>query len=155
MKMPSQTLVTGLVFGLVLWGFGVPLAILFGTLAFVLNFIPNVGPLIANVLPVPFLILNSELEPMAAIACLILISAVQFISGNVVETRLMGRSFDVSPIFLLLALMFFGLIWGIIGMFLATPLISIVKIVLQRIPAARPISELMAGRWVDWQSSPR
>ena len=140
---------TGLTFGFVLWIFGVPLAILFGTLAFALNFIPNIGPLVANALPVPFLILNSQLSPFAAITCLILISAIQFISGNVIETRLMGKSFDVSPTVLLLALMFFGLIWGIVGMFLATPIISIVKIVLNQSQSGRTVSELMAGRWQD------
>ena len=140
---------TGLTFGFILWIFGVPLAILFGTLAFALNFIPNIGPLVANALPVPFLILNSQLSPFAAITCLILISAVQFISGNVIETRLMGKSFDVSPTVLLLALMFFGLIWGIVGMFLATPIISIVKIILNQSQGGRTVSELMAGRWQD------
>lgn len=139
---------TGLTFGFILWMFGVPLAILFGTLAFVLNFIPNIGPLVANALPVPFLVLNSDLSPVAAITCLILISATQFISGNVVETRLMGKSFDVSPTVLLLALMFFGLIWGIVGMFLATPIVSIVKIVLNQSRGGRSLSELMAGRWL-------
>lgn len=144
---------TGLTFGFILWLFGIPLAILFGTLAFVLNFIPNIGPLVANALPVPFLVLNSQLSPVAAITCLILISATQFISGNVVETRLMGKSFDVSPTVLLLALMFFGLIWGIVGMFLATPIVSIVKIVLNQSRGGRNLSELMAGRWVATNQS--
>lgn len=143
------SILTGFVFGLVLWLFGVPLAILFGFLAFLLNYIPNVGPLISNLLPVPFLILNSNMSPVAAIVCLVLISLVQFVSGNVIETRLMGQSFDVSPVVLLLALMFFGLIWGIIGMFLATPIVSILKIVLYQSPSGKPIAELLAGRWKD------
>jgi AI-2 transport protein TqsA len=87
------------------------------------------------------------MAPWAAIVCLILISVVQFVSGNVIETRLMGKSFDVSPVVLLLALMFFGLVWGIIGMFLATPIVSILKIVLQQNPETRPVAELLAGRW--------
>lgn len=140
------SLLTGLAVGLVLWLFGVPLAILFGFLAFLLNYIPNFGPLVSCALPVPFLVLNSNISPAAAILCLILISAIQFISGNVIETRVMGKSFDVSPVVLLLALMFFGLIWGIVGMFLATPIISILKIVLQQSPSGRPFAELMAGR---------
>lgn len=138
--------VTGFLFGLVLWMFGVPLAIVFGFLAFLLNFIPNIGPLIASILPVPFLVLNSNMSPTSAIVCFILISTIQFVSGNVIETRLMGKSFDVSPITLLLALMFFGLVWGIIGMFLATPIVSIIKIVLQQHETTRPIAHLMAGR---------
>lgn len=140
------SLVTGFAFGLVLWMFGVPLAIVFGFLAFLLNFIPNIGPLISSILPVPFLVLNSSMSPTSAIICFILISTIQFVSGNVIETRMMGKSFDVSPIALLLALMFFGLVWGIVGMFLATPIVSIIKIVLQQNASTRPIANLMAGR---------
>lgn len=143
------SVLTGLAFGLVLWLFGVPLAILFGFLAFLLNFIPNIGPLISSLLPVPFLILNSNMSPLAAGTCFLLCAAIQFISGNIIETKIMGKSFDVSPVFLLLALMFFGLIWGIVGMFLATPLVSIVKIVLDQTQMGKPVAELMAGRWSE------
>jgi len=145
--------VTGFVFGLVLWMFGVPLAILFGFLAFLLNFIPNIGPLISTLIPIPFLLLNSEMNPVAAIVCFVLVASIQFISGNVVETRIMGKTFDVSPVFLLLALMFFGLVWGIIGMFMATPIASVFKIVLQQHNTTRPLSELMAGRWANQNGS--
>lgn len=139
--------ITGFAFGFVLWLFGVPLAILLGFLAFLLNFIPNIGPLISTLTPLPFLVLNSEISPLSAVSCFALVSAIQFVSGNVAEPRIMGKSFDVSPVFLLLALMFFGLVWGIIGMFLATPIASILKIILQGNATTRPLSELMAGRW--------
>lgn len=140
--------VTGLAFGLVLWMFGVPLAFVFGFLAFLLNFIPNIGPLISTLIPVPFLILIGENSPLSAVICFALTASIHFISGNVIETRIMGKSFDVSPVVLLLTLMFFGLVWGIIGMFLATPIVSILKIILQQKETTRPIAELLAGRWV-------
>ncbi len=140
---------TGLAFGLVLWFFGVPLAILFGFLAFLLNFIPNFGPLIGTLMPVPFLLLNAEISPYSAIICFLMVAAIQFISGNVIETRIMGKSFDVSPVVLLLALMLFGLVWGVIGMFLATPIASIAKIIFQQYRSTQPLAELMAGRWVS------
>ena len=141
--------VTGFAFGIVLWLFGVPLATLFGFLAFLLNFIPNFGPLISTLTPVPFLILNGQEAPIPAIICFLLIGSIQFVSGNVVETRIMGKSFDVNPVVLLLALVFFGLVWGIIGMFLATPIVSIAKIILEQHDSTRPLSELMAGRWMS------
>ena len=146
------SLITGLVFGGVLWLFGVPLAFLFGFLAFLLNYIPNIGPLVACVLPVPFLLLNSEMSVATSITCLVLISVIEFVSGNVIETRLMGKSFDVHPVVLLLALMFFGLVWGIVGMFLATPIVSILKIILQQSPQTRTFAELLAGRWPENRS---
>ncbi len=138
---------TGIAFSLVLWLFGVPLAILFGFLAFLLNFIPNFGPLVGTLLPVPFLLLNAEMSPTSAVICFLMVAAIEFISGNVIETRMMGKSFDVSPVALLLALMLFGLVWGIIGMFLATPIVSIAKIVFQQHKSTQPLAELMAGRW--------
>ena len=144
---------TGLMFGLILWLFGVPLAIVFGVLAFLLNYIPNIGPLVAVVLPIPFMVLSSTMSPAAALSCFVLISAVEFVSGNVVETNLMGKSFDVSPVVLLLALMLFGLVWGIVGMFLATPLVSIAKIILERTPQTKFLAELLAGRWLSADSS--
>ncbi len=144
--------VTGLAFGVVLWFFGVPLAIVFGLLAFLLNFIPNIGPLISTIIPVPFLVLNDQMSPATAIICFALTAAIHFVSGNVIETRIMGKSFDVSPVALLLALMFFGLVWGIIGMFLATPIVSILRIILGQNEATRPIAELIAGRWVGPQA---
>ncbi|TWU21002.1 AI-2 transport protein TqsA [Novipirellula galeiformis] len=140
------SLLTGLAFGFVLWLFGVPLAVVFGFMAFLLNYIPNIGPLLSCALPVPFLVLSADISPTSAIVCFILIASIQFVSGNVVEQRLMGKSFDVSPVVLLLGLIFFGLIWGIVGMFLATPIVSILKIVLQQSKAGKPIAELMAGR---------
>lgn len=138
--------VTGLVFGLILWLFGVPLAIVFGLLAFLLNFIPNIGPLISTLIPVPFLVLNSEMNTTAALTCFVLIAVVQFLSGNVVETRIMGKAFDVNPIVLLLSLMFFGQIWGIVGMFLATPIVSMIKIVLDQRESTKGFGDLLAGR---------
>ena len=91
--------------------------------------------------------LSADISPVAAITCFVLISTIQFISGNVIEQRIMGKSFDVSPIVLLLGLILFGLIWGIVGMFLATPIVSILKIVLQQSESGKPIAELMAGRF--------
>ncbi len=108
---------------------------------------PNLGPLVASALPVPFLILNANISPTMGIVCFILCMIVQFVSGNIIEPKLMGQSFDVSPTFLLVALMFFGLIWGIVGMFLATPIVSIIKIILEKTEMGRPVAELMAGRW--------
>jgi AI-2 transport protein TqsA len=61
----------------------------------------------------------------------------------------MGNSSDLHPVTMLLALMFWGMMWGVIGMFLATPITAAVKIVLERIDQTRPIASLMAGRFGD------
>ncbi len=140
---------TGLAHGLLLKAFGVEFAMIFGLLAFFLNFIPNLGPVLAILVPLPMILLNPALTPPAMAAVLVLTGAVQFISGNVVEPRLMGESFGLHPVTVLLALIFFGMLWSIIGMFLATPLTAVVKILLAKIPMTEPIAEALAGRFPD------
>jgi AI-2 transport protein TqsA len=139
--------VTGLVFGLILWLFGVPMAFVFGLLAFLLNFIPNVGPLFATLLPIPLIVLAPEASLLWVVACIAIIATVQAISGNIVEPRIMGQSSDLHPVTILTALMFWGMMWGLMGMFLATPITSVIKLLLDRSKMTQPIADLMAGRW--------
>jgi AI-2 transport protein TqsA len=144
---------TGLAFGVTLRLFGVPMALTFGVLAFLLNFVPNVGPLVASLLPVPLIILNPEGSIMWMVATISVSSAIQAISGNVIEPRIMGSSSDLHPVTILVALMFWGMMWGIIGMFLAVPVTAALKILLQRIESTKPIADLMAGRWPEVDNS--
>ncbi|RCS51854.1 AI-2E family transporter [Bremerella cremea] len=137
---------TGIVFAFSLWIFGIPLAIVFGLMAFLFNFIPNIGPILACLLPLPLIILNPELNIFEMFLAITLSSTVQIVSGNVVEPRMMGDSFDVHPIAILLALMFWGLIWGIVGMFLAVPMTAIMKILFAKFEMTRPLADLLAGR---------
>ena len=58
----------------------------------------------------------------------------------------MGRSLDLHPIVILMSLIFFGIIWGIIGMFLATPITAVIKIIFEKIEITKPVAELLAGR---------
>ncbi|QDT63529.1 AI-2E family transporter [Calycomorphotria hydatis] len=141
------SLVTGFAFGLVLKLFGVPMATAFGMLAFLLNYIPNIGPLIATVLPIPLIILHPDASITWMVLVIGLTSTVQFVSGNVIEPNMMGKSADLHPIVVLSALMFWGMIWGLVGMFLATPITAGIKIGLSRFERTRPVAEFMAGRW--------
>ena len=126
--------------------FGVPMAFTFGVLAFLLNFVPNVGPLIASLLPIPLIILDPTGSIGWMFGAISVTAAIQAISGNIFEPKIMGNSSDLHPVTILVALMFWGMMWGIIGMFLATPVTAAIKIVLQRIESTKPIANLMAGR---------
>ncbi|MCO8125253.1 AI-2E family transporter [Stieleria sp. TO1_6] len=137
---------TGLAFGTALWLFGVPMAFTFGVLAFLLNFVPNVGPIVASLLPVPLIVLDPVGSMAWMIAAISVTCTIQAISGNVVEPKIMGDSSDLHPVTILLALMFWGMMWGVIGMFLATPMTAAMKIMLERIDSTKPIASLMAGR---------
>lgn len=138
---------TGFTFGLALHLFGVPMAFTFGVLAFLLNFVPNVGPIAASLLPLPLIILAPDATMLWMASVIIVINVVQLISGNVVEPKLMGESSDLHPVTILLALMFWGVMWGVIGMFLATPITAAIRIVLERLEQTKPIARLMAGRY--------
>lgn len=138
---------TGIAFGAVLWFYGIPLSIVFALLAFLLNFIPNVGPLIACALPVPLILLDPNLSVPGMIMVLVMASVVQFVSGNIVEPKVMGDSFELHPIAILLTLMLWGIIWGLPGMFLATPLTAAAKILFEKFEMTKPIADLLEGKW--------
>ncbi|MBN2224201.1 MAG: AI-2E family transporter, partial [Deltaproteobacteria bacterium] len=99
----------------------------------------------ATLIPVPVILLQFgfcwRLWVVLAVSMVI-----QFTIGNIIEPKLMGERMDLHPITLLLFLMFWGLVWGIPGMFLAVPITAVLKIVLGRIETTQPLAELMAGR---------
>ncbi|MEM6363369.1 MAG: AI-2E family transporter [Planctomycetota bacterium] len=140
------SILTGSAFGLTLFLFGVPMSLTFGVLAFLLNFVPNIGPIVASLLPVPLILLDPNQSIGWMIGVILATGSIQLISGNLLEPKVLGSSSDLHPVTILVALMFWGMLWGIIGMFLATPITAAIRILLQRIDQTRPIAEWMAGR---------
>jgi len=139
------SLITGLSVWIILVLFKVEMAFVFALLTMFLNFIPTVGSLVATALPLPILFLQYQF----GISFWLVIAAcfgVQFFIGNILETKMLGDSMDLHPITVLLCLIFWGLIWGIAGMFLAVPITAILKIALSRIPSTKTFSEILAGR---------
>ena len=125
---------------------GIRFALAFGALAFMLNFVPSIGSIIATLLPVPVMLLTPGLSTTTFVLALAIPTAIQFTLGNLVEPKLMGNSLDLHPVVILLALIFWGMIWGPIGMLLAAPLTAITKIVLSKIELTQPIAHALAGR---------
>lgn len=136
---------TGLLVGLTLHLLGVPFALLFGFLTFLLNFIPNIGSIIATLLPLPVILLEPGLEPHARILAFLLPAIIQFVIGNLLAPRLQGSALKLHPVTILLGIIFFGMIWGVAGALLATPLLAVAKITLERSPTTRPFAHLLAG----------
>lgn len=139
------SLSTGLIVWVVLTIFDVELAFMFGLLAMLLNFIPTVGSLVATALPLPILVLQYGFS-FQFVLVLVLTTATQLTIGNFIEPKMMGESMDLHPVTILIFLMFWGLVWGIAGMFLAVPITAVIKIILSRIETTRIISEILAGR---------
>jgi len=137
-----SSLVTALPVVVILWAFGVSFPGMWGILAFVGNFIPYVGSLVAFVLPVllAFLELEPPWRPVAVLALLILAYAV---TNNFVEPRLTGHAVGLNPLMVLVALAFWGLCWGLVGLVLAVPLTVMLKIVFEHIGLTLPVARTM------------
>lgn len=138
--------VTGMLVGLTLLILDIPLAMVFGLLAFLLNFIPNIGSAIATLLPLPVVLVDPSVSSLAATLAIAIPAGIQGVMGNVIEPRMMGDALDLHPISILMSLIFWGMLWGIVGMLLATPITAVLKIFLDRFEGSRPVAELMAGR---------
>lgn len=135
---------TGVLTYIILSFLDLDLAFLFGFLAFVLNFIPTIGSLIAIVLPLPVAFFQYDSFFMVLMV-LALPGTVQIVIGNFIEPNIMGRKLNIHPVTVLMALMFWSLIWGVVGAFLAVPITVVMKIILNKIEGGSYISKLMAG----------
>ena len=139
------SIVTGILVAIVLFGFHVKLAVLFALFAFLLNFIPSVGSILAVLLPVPVLFLQFGFGPQFFVV-LGLLGAIEFVIGNLVEPRFLGEGMDLHPAAVVASLIFWTLIWGAPGAFLSVPITASIKIVLSKIKLTRPMAEFLAGR---------
>ena len=137
---------TGVVVGITLTILGIDLALVFALFAFLLNFIPSVGSTVATLLPLPVVLVSSDISATTAILAIALPGIFQFLIGSVIEPKIMGGSLDLHPVVILLALILWGMIWGIVGMLLATPITAVMKMLMERMDVTAPVAELLAGR---------
>ncbi len=124
--------------------FGLEFVVIWGLLTFLLNFIPTVGSAVAVILPLSLALIQFESLPKVAWLGVCLF-ATQFVVGQVLDPRLIGKRINLSPLVLLFALIFWGWMWGIIGMLLAVPLTVVLKIVLGNVAELRFLSVLMSA----------
>lgn len=122
---------------------GVDFAIFSALLISLLNFIPNVGSVIGVMFPV----LICFFQYGFSVRLLLVLGGLMiagFTIGNAVEPRLTGKSLNLAPIVILISLIFWGFIWGIVGMILAVPLTSALKICCENIPTLKPFADLIS-----------
>ena len=136
---------TGVLTGVACKLLGIKFAALWGFLAFLLNFIPYIGSLIAVILPIilAFLQFPHTFIPYLTIVALMLI---QIVIGSFLDPEIMGNRFNLSPIIILISLFFWGYVWGVVGTFLAVPITAIIKIVISNIESLRFIAVLMSKK---------
>ncbi|WP_067664387.1 AI-2E family transporter [Ferrimonas marina] len=137
------SLATGVFCGLGLYLIGVDYYLLWGLVAFLLNYIPNIGSIIAAVPAVILAFLQFGFGSAAAAAAIYV--AANMIMGNLVEPRLMGRTLGLSTLVVFLSLIFWGWLLGSVGMLLSVPLTMIVKIGLESSNSGRWFAVLLEG----------
>ena len=115
-----------------------------GLLIFLLNFIHTVGSIIATIFPAMIALAQSDGYSLFFLV-LVGIGVLQICIGNILEPRLMGSSFNLSPIIILLNLGLWNYIWGIPGMFLCVPFLIIITIVLSHFPQTRRIAIMLSS----------
>ncbi len=131
----------GLVTG-VCYLFDIKFPLFWGFIAFILNFIPSIGSIVATVPPILMGII--ELDSLNAILFLaLLLTAIQAIVGNVVEPLIMGNRLKLNTLTVLFGLVFWGYIWGITGMMLSVPLMVILKIVFEQTNSLNFVARMM------------
>ena len=142
--MIAISILNGLLVWAILASVGLELAAVFGMLAFILNFIPNIGSIVATLLPIPIAVAQFQ-SPWPVIFIVAVPGTVQIVLGYLLEPKWMGKELDLHPVTVLLALSFWGLLWGITGMFVAVPLTGILRIILMQFETFRPIGNLLIG----------
>lgn len=138
------SLLTGAVTFLIVWMLGIDFPLIWAFLTFLLNYIPNIGSTIAVILPSLLSLL--QFDTLATpIFAFVLLASIQLTIGNVIEPRWMGFNLNLSPLIVLLSLIFWGWLWGVMGMILAVPLTATIKIIFENIETLRPFAILMSG----------
>ncbi len=139
------SVITGALFYIVGKSVGLDFAFLWGVLAVVMNFIPTIGSIVITVLTIFMAVVQflPNWTPILIVAAGTILT--QNIIGNIIDPRLQGNQLNLSPFVILVALSVFGYVWGIVGMFLAVPLLSVLQIVFANMEETKPIAILMSS----------
>ena len=114
-------------------------------LIFLFNFIPSIGSIVATTIPSVLTLVQYE-NPLVPFICVAGgITGLQFLIGNILEPKVLGTSLNISPLVVLLSLAFWGAIWGIPGMLLCVPIMSICIILFAQFTITRPVAILLSG----------
>ncbi|MDA8953017.1 AI-2E family transporter [Pseudomonadales bacterium] len=147
----SMSLLTGLLVSVALWILDIDFPILWGLLAFLLNFIPTIGSIFAAI--PPLLLALIQHSPSAAGAVALVFFLINMGVGNVLEPRYMGKGLDLSTLVVFLSLIFWGWILSTVGMFLSVPLTMTGKIAMEANPRTVWLARLL-GQGADSELPP-
>jgi AI-2 transport protein TqsA len=134
--------------GVVVWSFalvaGIELATAWGVIAFVLNYIPFLGPLIATVFPTLFVLVQSG-SWQVCFAVFVCLNFIQFVIGSYLEPRIAGAALSMSPFIVLLAVFFWSFLWGVAGAFIGLPIMIAILTICEQHKSTEWIALLLSG----------
>ncbi len=136
---------TGVLFFLASVVTGLDFAILWGVLAFVLNFIPSIGSIIITMMTIIMAVIQFAPNWIMIIYVAVLMISIEMVLGNIIDPRLQGVQLNLSPFIILVSLSLWGYIWGIAGMFLAVPITSVLQIICANVKPLRGIAILLSS----------
>jgi AI-2 transport protein TqsA len=136
---------TGVLVWLALQIIGVDFAVTWGALAFFLNFIPTVGSIVASIPPILLALVQFYPSLWPGVVTLLSVMTIQLGMGNALAPKVMGDQLNLSPVVVLLSLLFWGWLWGIVGALLSIPIAAAIKIVCENIQTLHPISVMMGS----------
>ena len=136
---------TGIFTFLILYFFNSDLAPTLGIFAFFLNFIPFVGSLISILIPTIFSLIQF-FSFFESIIILIMLTFSQILIGNFLETKMMGKTLNLSPIVMIVFLSIMGKVWGIAGMFLSVPILVFLLIIFGNLNSTKNIAILISEK---------
>lgn len=123
---------------------GLDLAGFWAVLIFFLNFIPYIGAWSGVVLPALVAIVQFD-SVTTILGTIIGLTIVQFTGGSIIEPKVLGSGLNISPVVVVLSLAVWGTIWGIVGMFLAVPMMVVLMIICANFESTRPIAILLSA----------
>ncbi len=138
------SLITGLISMFFIAVLGINFAVISGLLIFILNYIPNLGSIVASAFPMLICFIQFGIS-WQLIAISIALISTQMIMGNFVEPKMMGTGLKLSPLFVLIALIFWFWVWGPVGMILAVPISSAMNLIVKEIPALKIVSAFISS----------
>jgi predicted PurR-regulated permease PerM len=135
--------------GAVIWAVallaGLELATAWGVIAFVLNYIPFIGPLVATIFPTVFAMAQFESWELA-ILVFVSLNLIQFLIGSYLEPRIAGAALSVSPFLILFAVFFWSFLWGIPGAFIGVPIVIAILTICEEHDSTKWVATLLSGR---------
>jgi predicted PurR-regulated permease PerM len=140
LSLPS--VVCGVATGLFCWAMGLDAPYTWGLVAFLLNYVPTIGPFVAVVPPSLYALLQF---PAAGRAALVFagVGAIQFVIGNFIDPKIEGRALALSPVVVLVAIIFWGWVWGVFGALLAVPITVALVVIARGFPGTQWFASLL------------